>query len=312
MKLGVVCLFTLLASALLSFSSHAQSLLNPDRANAVTSLVGNRFDPWENPAIGSHAPSSPGDPDLGEQKILTSLEDYKPFNFQLNQRNIWTDNAALTDGAEVSDFYSNSELRVSLLPQIAANTYGEISAGYSFYRYADHSSLDFDSFEASLGAIHVFRDLNDLSVWLRYNHTRLLTARGHDELFTDHAVEFGLYYPIPLGLHHSGYAAYSSEFSLDGNPSFASRHEHRLTLGYRYAVTDRVELSTFYRLSVHDYTENGRDDLLQTAGVAVTTRVTDRLDLVLSGSYSINDSDLPGGDYEAGDLGAILSLKFEF
>ena len=298
----------------LFFASAAlgQSLLNPERANNVTSLLGNKFDPWENPGTGTHAPYSAGDPDLGEQRILSPLDDYRPFNFQLAQRSMWTDNAALTDGDELDDFYSNTELRLAYLPQLAANTYGQVSASYSFYRYADNSSLDFDSLEASVGAIHVFRDLNDLSVWLRYNHTRLLSGRGHDEIFTDHSIELGFYLPIELGPRHSAFASYTSEFSIDANPGFAQRNEHTATIGYQFAATDRIKFETYYQLSVHDFEERGRDDLLNTAGIAVTTRLTDTIDLVLAGSYAVNDSDLSGGDYEVGNVGLVASLRFEF
>ena len=293
--------------------SYAQSLpRSADRAKDVSSLSSGRFDPWRNPTIGPYAPSSPGDADLGEQHILRSIDGYQPFNFQLTQRAIWTDNAALTNRDELSDFYSDTQLRLSYLPQIANNTFAEISAGYAFYRYADYSGLDFDDLEVSVGAVHVFRGLNDLSLRLRYNYERLLAARSHDELFTDHSIEFGLYYPIPLGPRHFAYRGYTSEFSLSGNPGYAGRDEHEFIVGYTYSPTDRIELSSYYRLYVHDYVQGGRTDLLQTAGLYMTTHLTERIDLVLSASYSNNDSDLRGGDYDAGEAGAIVSLNFEF
>lgn len=285
---------------------------NADRVNSISSLLGSRYDPWLDPTRGSHAPSSPGDEDLGEQLILTPLSVYKPFNFQIAQQAMWTDNAALTDGDELSDFYSNTELRLSYMPQIWANTYAQFDARYSFYRYADHSSLDFDNLEAAVGLLHVLRDLNDLSVWLHYNHTRLLTASGGDELFTDHAIEAGLYLPITLHPRHIMYAGYTSEFSLDANPGYSGRHEHTLSLGYRFRATDRIHLESYYQFAYYDYREGGRDDLLHSAGIALTTYLTERIDLVLSANYSLNDSDLAGADYEVGDLGALLSLRFEF
>ena len=52
-------------------------------------------------------------------------------------------------------------------PLIAANTFGEINLGDSFYRNADYSTPDLDDHEALLGLIHLFRDLGDLSFWLR-------------------------------------------------------------------------------------------------------------------------------------------------
>lgn len=311
MKIGIRRLAVLISVSLLA-GSPAQSLLDSVRTNNATSLIGKRFDPWDGPQRGPYAPISPGDPDLGEQRVLTTLEDYQPFDFLFSEQAVWTDNAALTESAELSDFYSNTGLRLSYLPLIAANTYGEISAAYSFYRYADYSTLDFDDLEASLGVIHVFRDLSDLSFWLRYNYTRLLTARDHTELFTDHSVELGLYFPISLGPRHMAYGSYQSEFSLDGNPEYASRNEHGVTIGYEYRPLDRLSLASYYQFYVHDYRGSSRDDLLQNLGIALTTHLTDTIDLVLSGSYSLNDSDQDGRDYEAGDAGLILSLNIEF
>ncbi|MGI9244534.1 MAG: hypothetical protein ACR2RV_27280 [Verrucomicrobiales bacterium] len=305
-RLTILIGLTLLAGA------PAQSLLDTVRTNNATSLIGRRFDPWDGPPRGPYAPLSPGDADLGEQRVLTSLEEYQPFNFLLTQQAVWTDNAALTENAELSDFYSNTGLRLSYVPLIAANTFGEISAGYSFYRYSDYSTLDFDDLEASLGLIHVFRDLSDLSIWLRYNYTRLLTARDHSELFTDHSVEFGLYFPISLGPRHLAFGSYRSEFSLDGNPGYASRNEHGITIGHEYKPFDRVSLASYYRIFLNDYRERGRDDLLQDLGIALTTHLTGNIDLVLSASYSWNDSDERGRDYEAGDAGAIISLNIDF
>ena len=228
------------------------------------------------------------------------------------QRSLWTDNDELTDDNELSDFYSDNELRLSYMPRLAANTYGEFNASYSFYRYADHSFLDFDSIEASVGAIHVFRSLNDLSVWSRYNYNSLLTGSGHDEFFRDHSIELGLYYPIPLGIGNLAYFGYNSEFSIDSNPDYSSRHEHAFTIGYSYSATDRIELGTYYRFYVHDYHELDRTDLLHTVGLSLTTRITERLDLLLAGSYSLNDSDARGGDYEVGEAGAIIGFSYDF
>ncbi|MEM9478476.1 MAG: hypothetical protein AAGA58_02315 [Verrucomicrobiota bacterium] len=270
------------------------------------------LDPMTDPAGFAYAPSSPGDSDLGDQLILMPQGNYKPFSFRLNQQGIWTSNAGLTETDELDDFYSRSEVAFSYIPQITGNTYGEFNVDYSFFRYADNSVLDFDSLEASVGVIHVFRELNDLSAWFRYNHIRLLSARDHDELFTDHTLEVGLYKPVILGRKHLLFGSAASEFSLNGNPGFAERHEHSATFGYSFFPTDKIDLSAFYQFFVLDYTEDGRTDLLHTAGLSASAQLRQGIDLVLSGSYSINDSNIDGGDYEVGDVGASISIEVQF
>ena len=51
------------------------------------------------------APSSPGDPDLGEQVILKRREKVRPFTVSADVSGFYTTNAALTDAFKVDDFF---------------------------------------------------------------------------------------------------------------------------------------------------------------------------------------------------------------
>lgn len=303
---------TILASSTLAEEAARNTSLLDRTDVSFGASVFDELDPITDPEGFAYAPSSPGDSDLGDQLILMTQGSYKPFSFRLTQDGIWTSNAGLTETDTFDDFYSRSEAAFSFIPRIAGNTYGEFNIDYSFFRYSDNSELDFDSLEASVGAIHVFRGLNDLSTWFRYNHIRLLDGRDHDELFTDHTLEVGLYYPKLIGRKHLLFGSAASEFSLDGNPGFARRHEHSATIGYTFFPTDRIDLSTFYQFYVLDYTEDGRTDLLHTAGISATAQIRKGIELILSGSYSINDSNIDGADYEVGDAGASISIEVQF
>jgi len=307
-----VCLVIVAVTAWsLSVCAHAQSIVNPDKVSSRQSLL-DRFDPWEDPSGSSHAPQSPGDSDLGEQLLLMPQSVYEPLSLRLSQRGTWTSNAALTEDDELDDFFSHTEVGAAFVPSLFGNTFAEIGADYGIYRYAEHSLLDFDSLEARAGIIQALPGLGSSSVWLRYNHLRLLSGRGHDEIFTDHSIEAGLYFPIPLAARQSAFLSYASEFSIDGNPGYARRHEHRLMTGYKIEPTDRMEVAAYYEFAVLDYIEAGRMDLLHTAGLSWTTHLTQGIDLILAGSYSINDSDMVGADYEVGDIGTSLSIKVQF
>ena len=304
----LLLLFSFLTFAFVGFG---QSSFQPDRGDKVSSLL-TRQNPWLDPSGGSQAPSSPGDSEIGEQRILSSADDYENFNFKFGERVMWTDNAALSDKDELSDIFSSTSLRLGYQPKLGSNTFGTLSASYSFFRYADHDELNFDSFQASLGVNHVFSELNDLSTWLRYNHTRILSAINHSELFTNHSVEVGAYYPIPLGTDTSAYVSYSSEFSIEAAPSRSQRNDHGFTLGFKYAPSGNLKFDAYYRIAYQDYRERGRNDLLQSLAVSTTTKLTKNIDLVFSASYSLNDSNLSGSDYKAGSVGALLGLKIEF
>ena len=301
-------LFSFLAFASLGFG---ESFLEPDRGDKLSSLL-TRHNSWLTPEEGTEAPHSPGDAEIGEQRILTSAADYKSFSLRLGERVMWTDNAALSDKDELTDIFSSTELSLNYQPKISSNTFGILSTSYSFYRYADHDALDFDSLQVNWGVNHVFRGLDDLSTWIRYNYTRILSADDHSELFTNHSIEVGAYYPIPLGTNKAAYVAYASEFSIDAAPSRSQRNDHGLTLGYNYAPLDNLKIDAYYRIAYQDYRERGRSDLLQSLEVSATTKLTKGIDLVFTANYSLNDSNLSGSDYKAGSVGALLALKIEF
>ena len=198
-------------------------------------------------------------------------------------------------------------------PRITDSLFGDISASYGFYRYNDDSSLDFDSLESSAGLIKIFTELNNLVAWSNYNYTRLTDGHGdRNELLTDHSVEVGLYYPVPIGEKHFAFGSYLSEFSLGGEPEFTRRNEHGLTLGYAFLPSEKLELSTYYQFFVYDYLERGRLDLLQDVGLAVKWKLTQNVDIKLQTSYSVNDSNILGGDYSVGEAGASLNVSFKF
>ncbi len=159
-----------------------------------------------------------------------------------------TSNAGLSDldvRTELEDVYSATDLRFSYLPQIGDNSYFEFNTGYAIYRYLDNSPLNFDRFEASVGVIHNFRELNNLIGWTRLKHYRLLTSSGHDDLFSDYSLDLGVYYAIPISPRHKAFGSYSSKFSLDADPGVVRRHEHQISAGYTYMPTDRFEISAY-------------------------------------------------------------------
>jgi len=259
------------------------------------------------------APPSAGDADMGEQALYLPQTGYDPLTASLQGLGLYTSNAGLSEENEAEDFYTYSEAALHYLPRITSNLFGDVSANYGLYRYTSDSSLDFNNLETSAGAIRIFPDLRNLAVWSRYNYTYLADAHdGHDELLTDHSLEAGLYFPVPMGKRHFAFGSYVSEFSLSGSPEFVRRNEHGITLGYAFLPTDKLNLSAYYQFFVYDFTERGRLDLLQDIGMAVEYKVTQNIDIRLQASYSFNQSNIEEGDYVVGEAGASLNLAFKF
>ena len=259
------------------------------------------------------APASPGDADLGDQVIFQSPNQHRPLTVSLQAQGNFTSNAGLTDADELEDFYLYSELNLQYIPRITDTVFGNFSANYGVYRYADHSSLDFDSLEATAGLMKVFPELKELVVWANYNYTRLADGHGsHDELLADHSLEFGIYHPFPIRDDHFAFVSYLSSFSVGGDPDAARRDEHGLTLGYAILPTEQVEFSAYYQIFFYDYIKDGRHDLLQDIGLGLEWKTGRGISVGLQASYSFNDSNTSGGDYVAGELGASLFVALQF
>jgi len=261
----------------------------------------------------AHAPQTPGDSDLGDQVVLLPNHVYEPFSVITNFEGQYTSNAALTEDHELDDFLYRAEVAGAYVPHLMGNLYGQLNASYEFYRYDEHSRLDFDNLEAGAGLVHVFRKLSDLSVWGRYEYTRITNGpSSYDELYANHGLEAGLFVPISLTARQNLYLSQISNFSLSADPGFAQFNEFNFIIGHELLATDELSLRTYYQFAVHDYSDYGRTDLTSSVGFAARYEFCRNAFLTLAGSYATNDSDTNGGDYEVGTLGAILGLSVTF
>ena len=284
----------------------------PPDITAAAALFGG-LEAEQNEDGTTSAPTSPGDADLGDQVIFQPPDQYTPLRISVQTQGNFTSNAGLTDSVELEDFYIYSELGVRYIPRITDSVFGNFSANYGIYRYNDHSSLDFDSLETTGGLMKVFSELNHLVVWANYGYTRL--TEGHDgraELLADHSIELGLYYPVPIREKHFAFASYLSAFSVAGDPDFARRNEHGLTLGYAFLPTKDVEISAYYQVFYYDYLRNGRRDFLHDIGLILERNLARGVSVGLQASYSFNESNIRDGDYAVGEIGASLVASIQF
>lgn len=312
---GIACLGLAVISPAAAWAQSAQqntNALRPPDVAAGAELFGG-LEARQDESGATLAPESPGDSDLGEQVILQESNQYQPLTISLQQRGVFTSNAGLTEHAELDDLYSYSELDIRYIPRITNRVFGNFSANYGLYRYSDHSALDFDSLETSAGLMGLFPGFNNLVAWTNYNYTRLSDGQfGHGELLNDHSLELGLYYPIPIGERHFAFGSYLSAFSLAGEPEYTRRDQHGVTLGYVFLPVEKVELSAYYQLFAYDYRKGGRRDLFHDLGLGVEWEITRNINVGLQGSYTINDSNIRGGDYTVGELGASLNVVVRF
>lgn len=263
--------------------------------------------------LPTFAPESEADRDLGIQLVMQPQEDYEPFRINAFTGYSYTTNAGLADENPDEDNIFYSTASASFLPILRRNLYGEMTVRGSMFRYDDRSDLDFETIQAGAGLISVFRNLADLSGFLRYNYTEYA---GIDPIiadsYSDHDLEFGLFKSHLVSRNQFIYASYMSEISLDGDPDFARRDEHSLTLGYRVTPVRKWKAEVFFRAAYLDFEENSREDWNETVGGSLTYNFTKNIYLSGFVSYTDNQSNLDNAGYEVWSPGIRFGGNWRF
>lgn len=258
----------------------------------------------------SVAPSSPGDPDLGEQVILKRREKVRPFTLSADVSGFFTNNAALTNEFKVDDFFLAAQAAVSYQPRITSSLFGEVTVRQGFFRYAQYDELDFDSLNVGGGLTYVLRPLWNTALSVRYNYNRLTDGSEHDEFFRNHTVTVGLLKTFELSKAHYLYAGASAIFAWS-DPKPAERDEYGIFGGYRVNLTRALAADAYYRLAYFDYS-GGRDDWNQTLAVALRCNLTRALSVSASASLGFNNSNQNVFDYDVFNAGLSVAGSVSF
>lgn len=260
---------------------------------------------------GDAAPGSPGDKDLGEQRLLNYQEKEKPFILTGDSAGYATNNAGLTESGTHKDQFLVGQIAVGYQPAITGSLRAEFSFREAFFRYHRFSELDFDSQDMGAGLTYRPVNLWNISFYGRYNYNRLLDAKDENEIFTNHSLTIGAQKTFALSHAHYLYAGYASQFGI-GHPRNAERNEHGAFVGYHVDLARALQGDLFYRIAGFDYAEGGRHDLNQTATGSFQYQLAKWLYLYASATFSINDSNRPLLSYKAFSPGAGLNATFKF
>ena len=256
------------------------------------------------------APSSPGDPDLGEQVILKRREKVRPFTVSADVSGFYTTNAALTDAFKVDDFFMAAQAAVSYQPQLAKSLFGEVTVRQAFFRYSELNELDFDSLNIGGGVTYLIEPLWNTAVSVRYNYNRLTDGAEHDEFFRNHTVTVGLSKTFELSKAHYIYTGCSALFAWS-EPRESERDEYGVFLGYRVNLTRALSADASYRFAFFDYTE-GRDDWNQTLAAGLQCHLTRALSVSATASLGFNNSNQNVFDYQVFNGGLTVAASFSF
>lgn len=259
-----------------------------------------------------YAPPSPSDDDLGEQRLLVPDSRYKSLTLFFNTSEFYTSNATLTNGGNHGDWLTTMQFGAAWVPRIKGSLYGEVTALQQLYRYADLSSLSFNSLDLGAGIIYVFRDLEDLAFFARYNYNLLTSPTADQSIFYQQTIRLGLQKPFNFTRAQSATLGLFTDLNLDGWPDYAVRNRFALMGGYQAYLTRSLQLNLLYQLGYFPFAESTRQDLNQILSAALTYNFSPRFSVSLSVSGAFNQSNESFYTYNVLNTGGGVSANLKF
>lgn len=278
------------------------------RSDMMSTITGANFAPDP-----SHAPPSPADQDLGEQRLLSPQESrYKSLTIIANVTEFYTSNAELANGGRRGDWFTSMQFGAMWLPHISGGLYGEVSAMQQLYRYASLSGLSFNSLDLGTGLIYVFRELDDLSAFARYNYNLLTDATDGSSIFYQQTIRLGLQKPFVFSRAHSATLALNSDINLDGWPDYALRNRFALLAGYQVNLARKLRANLFYQVAYFPFLDVERRDWNQIISAGLGYNFTPWFSVNALVSASFNDSNDAFYTYSVLNTGAGVSAMIRF
>lgn len=287
----------------------AQERVNTDveRGDMMTTLSRQLTGP-ESGAIAS----SPADADLGDQRILVPDDRYKAFTLFSNVSEFYTTNAALSNGNEQADWFTAMQFGAAWVPRLTGNLFGEATALQQLFRYANLSGLSFNSLDLGAGLIYVVRELDDLSLFARYNYNLLTNASSDGSLFYQQTIRLGLNKPFVFSRAHSANVGLVADLNLDGWPGYALRNRFALLTGYTVNLTRLLQANLFYQIGYFPFAETSRRDWNQLVSLGFTLNINPRFSINTSVSGGFNSSNDNLYTYSVLNTGIGVSANYKF
>lgn len=300
---------TAVAFVFLAQHAIAQTSVNTDveRSDMMTTLTTE----LRSPTTGA-VPESPADADLGDQRILVPDDRYKAFTLFSNVTEFYTTNAALSNGNEQADWLTAAQFGAAWVPRITGNLFGEATAMQQLFRYANLSGLSFNSLDLGAGLIYVVRELDDLSIFARYNYNLITDAASDSSTFYQQTIRLGLNKPFVFSRAHSANVGLVADFNLDGWPRYALRNRFALLTGYNVNLTRLLQANLFYQIGYFPFVESSRQDLNQLVSLGFTLNLNPRFSINTSVSGGFNSSTESFYSYSVLNTGVGVSANFKF
>jgi hypothetical protein len=260
---------------------------------------------------GGYAATTPNNADLGEQRILKRVEEYKPFSVQLAVPIYYTSNVALVRRGERGDVIVAPGIALTYAPRITKTFFGELSVQEQVFEYGEFHELNFQSFDAIAGVVWYLPQFYNLTLRARYDFNRL-TNEHWDEFYRNHSFIVGAELPYQFSRAQQFSIGTRANLSFSATPDEPQRNDYELYVGYLAALSRSFAVSAVGRVVVRDYQIVDRADASEIIALSAYYRLTDWWVVSALGSYAWNRSDHSVFDYEVGNVGGALAFTLRF
>ena len=258
-----------------------------------------------------YATHSENDADLGAQRILKKVEEYKAWTVQIGLPIYYTSNVALVRSGEKDDVVFAPGLAVTYQPRITKTLFGEFSLQQQFFEYGEFEEFNFTSFDAIAGLVYYLPQFHNLSLRARYDFNRL-TDDSFNEFFTNHELVFAAELPFQFSRAHHLLLGGNVNISLEADPQQAQRNDYETFLGYAVSFSRSFSVDATARLAVRDYRLGDRVDLSEMLSVSANYRIADWLAVSAISSFAWNQSNHSVFDYKVANVGGAIAVTMRF
>jgi hypothetical protein len=259
-----------------------------------------------------NAPKSPGDHDIGDQRLLKRRSETPVFTGMASFSPFYTSNVVLTKNNAKSDIFMLGTLAAAYTPQINDTLAASVYAQRQFFRYDKYDALDFNSINAGAGLAYQLPDqFWGMVTTLGYNYTELLRGTGSNDFYDSHQITLGFQKFFPFSKAH--YLVLRNAWEVDvTNPIAAERNEYSLSAEYVAKLTRSFQVDASYKAAYLDYNVGSRQDFLNTFSLGLSFNPARYVSLGAQSIAAYNLSNTKPFDYTALSLGGGLTLKLAF
>jgi hypothetical protein len=272
-----------------------------------------------------------GETDMGEQRILLSKEEPKHWRLFADNALIHVTNAFLTSGNAVSDTYYAGTVGAQYHRSLSNSFAVTAVARQQFFRYFEHSALDFNHTSFTTRAQWVApKSLSNVLLWGQWQWNSLTNARSNpsgvsfgDEFLRYHTFSIGAQKTFFLDDYNLLFLGTTAQFGLTEKSRSSRQFDpqkdtYSLFVGYYYQYSRSLSTQVGYYLSrnVYDHlrTASGkhRRDWNHTVSAAAVWKFNPWLSAGTNLSYIWNESNERFFHYENGNVGLNLELNYRF